>query len=68
MGELRDPFITTKHKTRGTTKVKIEAMQTNPIQRKIFLHLTLCLLYFLIEITLSVFHSKNKILNKNGTR
>ena len=43
MGELRDPFITSKHKTRGTTKVKIEAMQTNPIQRKIFLHLTLCL-------------------------
>ena len=65
MGELKDPFIATKHKIRpnkGDNKSKKkEATQTKLYPKKITLQFTLCLFYFLIEITLSVIPSKNKI-------
>ena len=55
---------------RGEQQVKIEAMQTALYPKKNYssFHSVLIIFFELVEITLSVIHSKNKIFNKNRKR
>ena len=71
MEELGDPLLPNirKHKTRRTNAVKVEAIQTTLYPKKNYssFHSVLSIFLKLVEITLSVFPSKNEI-NENGKR
>ena len=72
MEKLSDPFLpnTREHKTRRTSQNKSSTSRIIRYPKKNYssFHSALIIFLKLVEITLSVFASKNKIFRENGKR